>query len=98
MVSGDDHVLGCSAEGHISHILASRMSSRPMGWTIDGANKLTKLRLYKLNGGDIYTLVKANDLSRQSVTLKSKDEYDYTTFSSSFALKVFIKCKKTLKK
>ena len=36
-----------------------------MGWTIDGANKLTKLRLYKLNGGDIYTLVKANDLSRQ---------------------------------
>ena len=54
-----------------------------MGWTIDGANKLTKLRLYKLNGGDIYTLVKANDLSRQSVTLKSKDEYDYTTFSSS---------------
>ena len=84
--SGDEHVIGCSAEGHISHILASRMSSRPMGWTIDGANKLTKLRLYKLNGGDIYTLVKANDLSRQSVTLKSKDEYDYTTFSSSEVL------------
>lgn len=57
-----------------------------MGWTIDGANKLTKLRLYKLNGGDIYTLVKANDLSRQSVTLKSKDEYDYTIFSSSEVL------------
>lgn len=84
--SGDEHIIGCSAEGHISHILASRMSSRPMGWTIDGANKLTKLRLYKLNGGDIYTLVKANDLSRQSVTLKSKDEYDYTTFSSSEVL------------
>ena len=84
--SGDEHVIGCSAEGHISHILASRMSSRPMGWTIDGANKLTKLRLYKLNGGDIYTLVKNNDLSRQSVTLKSKDEYDYTTFSSSEVL------------
>ena len=84
--SGDEHVIGCSAEGHISHILASRMSSRPMGWTIDGANKLTKLRLYKLNGGDIYTLVKANDLSRQSVTLNSKDEYDYTTFSSSEVL------------
>ena len=36
----DEHVIGCSAEGYISHILASRMSSRPMGWTIDGANKL----------------------------------------------------------
>lgn len=83
---GDEHVIGCSAEGHISHILASRMSSRPMGWTIDGANKLTKLRLYKLNGGDIYTLVKANDISRQSVTLKGKDEYDYTTFTASEVL------------
>jgi hypothetical protein len=29
----------------------------------------------------------ANDLSRQSVTLKSKDEYDYTTFSSSEVFK-----------
>ena len=56
-----EHVIGCSAEGHISHVLASRMSSRPMGWTIDGANKLTKLRLYKLNGGYIYILVKALD-------------------------------------
>lgn len=84
--SGDEHVIGCSAEGHVSHVLASRMSSRPMGWTINGANKLTRLRLYKLNGGDIYTLVKANDLSRQSVTLKSKDEYDYTTFTASEVL------------
>ena len=84
--SGDENVIGCSAEGHISHILASRMSSRPMGWTIDGANKLTKLRLYKLNGGDIYTLVKANDLSRQSVTLKSSHEEDITTFSASQVL------------
>ena len=84
--SGDENVIGCSAEGHISHILASRMSSRPMGWTIEGANKLTKLRLYKLNGGDIYTLVKANDLSRQSVTLKSSHEEDVTTFSASQVL------------
>lgn len=81
--SGDEHVLGCSAEGHVSHILASRMSSRPMGWTIDGANKLTKLRLYKLNGGDIYTLVKANDLSRQSVTYKSSHEENWTVYSAS---------------
>ena len=84
--SGDENIMGCSAEGHISHILASRMSSRPMGWTIDGANKLTKLRLYKLNGGDIYTLVKANDLSRQSVTLKSSHEEDITIFSASQVL------------
>ena len=41
------------------------MSSRSIRWTIDGANKLTKLRLYKLNGGDIYSLVRVNDLARQ---------------------------------
>ena len=81
--SGDEHVIGCSAEGHISHILASRMSSRPMGWTIDGANKLTNLRLYKLNGGDIYTLVKANDIARQSVTYKSSQEENWTVYSAS---------------
>ena len=81
--SGDENVIGCSAEGHISHVLASRMSSRPMGWTIEGANKLTKLRLYKLNGGDIYTLVKANDLARQSVTFKSSQKEDFTVYSAS---------------
>lgn len=59
--SKDEHILGCSAEGHVSHVLASRMSSRPMGWTIEGANKITKLRIYKLNGGDIYDLVNANN-------------------------------------
>ena len=26
------HQLGCSAEGHVSHILASRMSSRLLSW------------------------------------------------------------------
>lgn len=26
-------VIGCSAEGHVSHVLSSRMSSRPMGWS-----------------------------------------------------------------
>ena len=79
----NEEILGCSAEGHISHILASRMSSRPMGWTIAGANKLTKLRLYKLNGGDIYTLVKANDIARQSVTYKSSQEENWTVYSAS---------------
>lgn len=27
-------ICGCSAEGHVSHALSSRMSSRPMGWSI----------------------------------------------------------------
>lgn len=50
-------VVGCSAEGHISHTFSARMSSRPMGWSEHGANQMCKLRCYKENGGDILELV-----------------------------------------
>jgi len=43
----------CSAEGHISHILSSRLSSRPMGWSVIGADEMARLRAYKANGGSI---------------------------------------------
>lgn len=43
----------CSAEGHISHILSSRLSSRPMGWSIIGADEMARMRVYKANGGSI---------------------------------------------
>lgn len=45
-------VKGSSTEGHVSHVLSSRMSSRPMGWSIKGATKMAKLRAYELNGVD----------------------------------------------
>lgn len=56
--------LGCSAEGHVSHILASRMSSRPVGWSIDGLENMTKLRMLKENGGtlkDIENILKTKN-------------------------------------
>ena len=52
------HVKGCSAEGHVSHVLSSRMSSRPMGWSKRGATQMAKLRAYYLNGGDMLTLAR----------------------------------------
>ena len=51
-------VIGCSAEGHISHTFSARMSSRPMGWSEHGANQMCKLRCYKANGGKIIELVR----------------------------------------
>ena len=51
-------VVGSSTEGHVSHVLASRMSSRPMGWSICGAEKMARLRAYHLNGGDMLELVR----------------------------------------
>lgn len=48
----------CSAEGHVSHIYSDRMSSRPLGWSVVGADKMAKLRVYKKNGGDMLVLVR----------------------------------------
>lgn len=48
----------CSAEGHISHIYADRMSSRPLGWSRKGADKMSRLRIYEKNSGDMLELVR----------------------------------------
>jgi len=48
----------CSAEGHISHVYADRMSSRPLGWSRTGADKMSRLRVYEKNGGSMLELVR----------------------------------------
>ena len=50
--------LECSAEGHVSHIYADRMSSRPLGWSKTGADKMARLRIYRANKGDMLELVR----------------------------------------
>ena len=47
---------GCSAEGHISHILSARLSSRPLGWCKIGVDQMARLRAFMANGGEIYPL------------------------------------------
>ncbi len=47
----------CSAEGHVSHVLSSRLSSRPMAWSRLGAEKMAKLRAYYFNGGKFDALL-----------------------------------------
>lgn len=44
---------GCSAEGHVSHLLSARLSSRPMGWSKLGAIQMSNLRSFNANGGKI---------------------------------------------
>lgn len=46
--------VGCSAEGHVSHILSARLSSRPLGWSRDGVDQMARLRTFKANGGNVY--------------------------------------------
>ena len=56
-----DGVKGSSTEGHVSHVLSSRMSSRPMGWSVTGACKMSQLRAYYFNGGDMLELVRSQE-------------------------------------
>lgn len=44
---------GCSAEGHISHVLSARLSSRPIGWSIAGLEQMAALRVMAANGTPI---------------------------------------------
>lgn len=48
----DKNVYGCSAEGHVSHVYSDRMSSRPMGWSEEGADAMCQLRCYVKDYGE----------------------------------------------
>ena len=57
-IKGKDKNIQCSAEGHVSHIFADRMSSRPLGWSKQGCDKMARLRVYQKNGGNMLELVR----------------------------------------
>jgi len=57
-IRAKDKSLQCSAEGHVSHIYSDRMSSRPLGWSRTGADKMARLRIYRQNKRDILELVR----------------------------------------
>ena len=58
-VNRETGIIGSSTEGHVYHVLSVRMSTRPMGWSKVGAAKMTELRVYYLNGGDMLELVRS---------------------------------------
>ena len=70
-------VVGSSTEGHVSHLLSDRMSSRPMGWSQTGADKMSQLRVYEKNGGDMLELVRY-----QKRDLPKADGAEYEVLSS----------------
>ena len=51
-------LFGCSAEGHVSHVLSARMSSRPLGWSKTGAAAMAQLRAYYWNKGNMLELAR----------------------------------------
>ena len=67
-------IVGCSAEGHISHIYSSRLSSRPKGWSRKGVANMANLIVYKLNGGKIADLVtlRRNEEEKKQISINQK--------------------------
>ena len=72
----------CSAEGHVSHIFADRLSSRPMGWSRVGADKMARLRVYQKNGGDMLELVRYQTVELPQVSGAEETIYSATKIFS----------------
>ena len=69
----DRHVLECSAEGHVSSVYSERMSSRPMGWSETGSDRMCRLRCFIRNYGrkkvlDLVNYRREQELSAMGAT------------------------------
>ncbi|HZK43984.1 MAG TPA: UPF0236 family protein [Syntrophomonadaceae bacterium] len=64
----------CSAEGHVSHILSSRLSSRPLGWCKTGVDQMARLRTFEANGGIVYDPLMEKKIIEQKENRRSKIE------------------------
>lgn len=80
-----DGIYGCSAEGHVSHVLSSRMSSRPMGWSRKGASKVVQLREWYYNKQSMLELAKYQQ-EVHALPLAAGAEEVVTTAADIFAI------------
>jgi len=71
-VKKEENINGSSTESHISHVLSSRLSSRPAGWCMEGMDKMAQLRVYWKNGGDMHRLVQYQ--KEKKITEKTEEE------------------------
>ncbi len=72
-VKKEENINGSSTESHISHVLSSRLSSRPVGWCMEGMDKMAQLRVYWKNGGGMHRLVQY----QKEKKLKKKQKKKY---------------------
>ena len=77
-------VRGCSVEGHVSHVLSSRMSSRPMGWSRTGADKMARLRAYYFNKGDMLDLIRSQPEIQEAKAAAGAEDVDILRSNALF--------------
>jgi len=63
-----DNAVSCCAEGHVSHILSARLSSRPMAWSRDGAERIARLRAFLFNGGNFNQLITEGKTQKENIS------------------------------
>ena len=78
---------GCSAEGHVSHVLSSRLSSRPMGWSMKGAEHIARLKVFELNKGDHMDYFKAKSQTERKESRLVKLEKRILRKNSKYVVK-----------
>lgn len=76
-------ICGCSAEGHVSHVLSSRMSTPPLGWSRKGAAQMARLREYYYNGGDFLELAEYQHKNKNEVRLSEKEKEEIILSANS---------------
>lgn len=83
VIYGEEGCGGGSPEGHVSHVLSSRLSSRPMGWSKKGLKAMAELRAYYCNGGRIEAkhLKRTEDCYRPSKEVFRKATKVFRDFS-----------------
>jgi hypothetical protein len=95
----EEGVSGSCTEGHISHILSSRFSSRPMGWSKKGLKTIADIRIYCQNGGKItpdhFTKVNRQYKIKKETMKKAKEAFSKTTYENLNNIPVFNVGKKT---
>ena len=67
-------VWGCCAEGQVSHILSSRLSSRPMGWSVLGCDHMAHMRAFKQNGGKVIELLRYQKKEQEKERRRQEQE------------------------
>ena len=71
--------LKCSMEGHISHNLAARFSSRPNGHAIKSLNKFIPLRMSFVNGDNIRKLY-LNNYNSNKIKVMGEKRLNFSIF------------------
>ena len=62
---------GSCTEGLVSHILSKRFSREPQGWSDEGLGRLSNIRVYLINGGEL----KADDLHKERPDNAPREKY-----------------------